>query len=149
MVQFLCLQEPTEKLGPHVKQSIYQPSNIKPLDCYFFRQGKYFKQKLYDRVAIDQIDMDICSRNSILKMHSLIHNQLAAKTFLLLIKYARYSSGYASKDPGHFENVQDVCFSFDKDFCSMLACNDCSFICCSHCHRLLCFNHFFIHDYKH
>jgi hypothetical protein len=25
---FICLQEPTEKLGPRVKQSIYQASNI-------------------------------------------------------------------------------------------------------------------------
>lgn len=216
---FICLQEPTGKLGPRVKQSIYQASNIhvscsksgkltkthiqywaenvlspsvsedclllldswsgqidptiyddifvenitckqmqippkttgdiQPLDRYFFRQWKYFKQKIYDRVAIDQINIDICSRNCILKMHSLIHNQLSAKTFSPLIKYSWYSSGYTSKDPGHFDSVHDVCFSFDEDFCSMVACDDYSFICCSHCHRILCFNHFFVNDHKH
>jgi hypothetical protein len=161
---FVCLQEPTGKLGPRVKQSIYQASNIhvscsksgkltkthiqywaenvlspsvsedclllldswsgqtdpsiyddifienitckqmqippkttgdiQPLDRYFFRQWKYFKQNIYDRVSIDQINIDICCRNCILKMHSLIHNQLSAKTFSPMIKYSWYSSGY-------------------------------------------------------
>jgi len=31
--------------------------DIQPLDCYFFREWKYFKQKIYDPVAIDQIDI--------------------------------------------------------------------------------------------
>jgi hypothetical protein len=216
---FICLQEPSGKLGPRVKKSIYQASNIhttcsksgkltkthikywaenvlcpsvskdclllvdswsgqtdpsiyndifnenitckqmqippkttgdiQPLDRYFFRQWKYFKQKIHDRVAIDQIDIDICSRNSILKMHSLIHSQLTAKKFSPLIKYAWYSSGYMSKDPGHFESVHDACFSFDEDLCSMPLCNECSFICCSHCFRILCFSHFFVNDHKH
>jgi hypothetical protein len=216
---FICLQEPTGKIGPRIKQSIYQASNIhvtcsksgkltkthiqywaenvlsscisedclllidswsgqtdpsiyddistenitckqmqippkttgdiQPLDRYFFRQWKYLKQKIYDRVAIDQMDIDICSRNCILKMHSLIHNQFAAQRFSPLIKYAWYSSGYMSKDPGHFDSVHDVCFSFDEDICSRPACNDFSFICCSHCRHILCFNHFFIEDHKH
>ena len=198
---FICLQERTGKLGPRVKQSIYQASHIlvtcnqsgkltkthiqywaenvlspsvsedcllmldswsgqtdpsifddafvenitckqmqvpsrttddiQPLDRYFFRHWKYFKQKIYDRVAIDQMNIDTCSRNFILKMHSLIHNQLTAKRFSSLIKYAWCSSGYITKDPGHFENVYDVCFSFDDDSCSMTACTDFSFICCS------------------
>jgi hypothetical protein len=155
---FICLQELTGKLGPRVKQSIYQASNIhvtcsksgkltkthikywadnilspsvskdcllllnswsgqtdpsiyddifdenitckrmqilpkttgdsQPFDHYFFRQWKYFKEKSYDHVTINHKEIDICSRNCILKMHSLIHNQLAAKTFSSLIKYA-------------------------------------------------------------
>ena len=41
--------------------------DIQRLDRYFFRQWKYFKQKIYDRVAIVDIDIDICCRNNILK----------------------------------------------------------------------------------
>ncbi|CAF0994765.1 unnamed protein product [Adineta ricciae] len=156
---FICLQEPTGKIGPRIKQSIYQASNIhvtcsnsfisgdclllidswsdqtvpsiyddistenitckqiqippkttrdiQPLDRYFFRQWKYLKQKIYDRVAMDQMDIDICSRNCILKRHCLIHNQFAAKRFSPLIKYVWYSRGYMSKDPGHFDSVHD------------------------------------------
>ena len=82
-------------------------------------------------------------------MHSLTHNQLAAKECSPLIKYAWYPSGYMSIDPGHLESVYDVCFSFDEDLCSMPACNDCSFIFCSHCYRILYFHHFFVNDHKH
>ncbi len=216
---FICLQEPTGKLGPRVKQSLYQANNIhvtcsksgkltkthirywaekvlypsvsknclllfdswsgqtdpktydevfteditcermqippkttgdiQPLDRYFFRQWKHFKQKICDRIAIDRIDVDITSRNNILKMHSLIHNQLSGIKFLPMIQYAWFSTGYLSKDPGTFENVQDVCFSFDQDFCSLPTCSDSSFICCSYCDRVLCFNHFFVDDHKH
>jgi len=41
--------------------------DIQPLDRYFFRQWKYFKQKICDRIAIDHIDIDITYRNSILR----------------------------------------------------------------------------------
>jgi hypothetical protein len=36
-----------------------------------------------------------------------------------MINYAWFATGYLSKDPGHFNNVQEVCFSFDEDFCSL------------------------------
>lgn len=216
---FVCLQEPTGRLGPRVKQSLYQANNIhvtcsksgkltkthmrhwaenvlhpsvsknslllldswsgqtdpdiyggvftkgitcermqippkttgeiQPLDRFFFRQWKYLKQKLCDRIAIDRIDIDITSRNNVLKMHSLIHNQLSATKFSPMIRYAWFSTGYSSKNPGRFENVQEVCFSFEEDFCSCPACTDSSFILCSHCDSVLCFKHFFVDDHKH
>ncbi len=216
---FICLQEPTGKLGPRVQRSLYQADNIhvscskagkltkthitywaekvlqpsvsedflllfdswsgqtdpssydgifddditcermqippkttgdiQPLDRYFFRQWKYLKQKICDRIAIDRIDIDITSRNNILKMHSSIHNQLSATKFKPMIRYAWFATGYLSQDPGTFDNVQDVCFSFDECFCSLSTCNDFSFISCSHCDSVLCFNHFFIDDHKH
>ena len=216
---FICSREPTGKLGPRVKQSLYQANNIhvtcsksgkltkthvqywaknilcpsvskdclllldswsgqtdpsiydhvfdknitckqmqippkttgdiQPLDRSFFRQWKYLKQKIYDRVAIDEMNVEIRSRNCILKMQSLIHNQLSAQRFSNLIKHAWHSSGYTTNQPDHFENVKDVCFSFAEDLCSEPACNESSFICCSHCSSILCFNHFFVNDHKH
>ncbi|CAF5203915.1 unnamed protein product, partial [Rotaria magnacalcarata] len=80
---------------------------IQPLDRYFFRQWKYFKQKNCDRLAIADINIDIAARNNVLKMHSLIHNQLTARKFISMIKYSWYSSGYLLDDPGPFQNAQD------------------------------------------
>ncbi|CAF2112656.1 unnamed protein product [Rotaria magnacalcarata] len=122
---------------------------IQPLDRYFFRQWKYFKQKNCDRLAIADINIDIAARNNVLKMHSLIHNQLTARKFISMIKYSWYSSGYLLDDPGPFQNAQDVCFSFDNDLCSFSECDDFAFIRCSHCSRILCFAHFFVLDHKH
>ncbi|CAF3943698.1 unnamed protein product [Rotaria magnacalcarata] len=81
--------------------------DIQPLDRYFFRQWKYFKQRICDRIAIDRMDIDITSRNSILKMNSLIQNQLTARKFSPMIKYSWHSSGYLQNDPSQFENVQE------------------------------------------
>jgi hypothetical protein len=216
---FVCLQEPTGKLGPRVLKSIYKASNIhitcsksgkltkshiqywaeevlkpsveenflllldswsgqtdcsifdeifdddiecehlqippkttshiQPCDKYFFRQWKYLYQRCFDRVAIDQLPIDLRTRDSILKLQSLIHNQLSSKRFIPMIRYAWFSCGYAVQDPGQFENVRDVCFSFDKDICSIVGCGDQTFICCSWCEDVLCFRHFFVEDHKH
>ena len=53
--------------------------DIQPLDRYFFRQWKYFKQKIYDRIAIDQMDIGVGARNFVLKMHSLIQTNSQLK----------------------------------------------------------------------
>lgn len=124
-------------------------SHIQPCDKYFFRQWKYLYQRCFDRVAIDQIPVDLRTRDSILKLHSLIHNQLSSKRFIAMIRYAWFSCGYAVQDPGQFENVRDVCFSFDEDACSIVGCDDHSFICCSWCKKIFCFKHFFVEDHKH
>ena len=97
----------------------------------------FLNKNIDDHVAIDQMSVNACSGSFILKTHSSIHNQLTAEKFSSLIKYARYSSGYILKDSRRFENVYNVCFSFDDDLCSMTACSDFSFTCCSHYHRIL------------
>ncbi len=99
-------------------------------------------------MAIDQLPIDLRSRDSILKLHSLIHNQLSSKRFIPMIRYAWYTCGYAVQDPGRFKNVRDTCFSFDKDICSIIGCSDHTFICCSWCGAVLCFCHFFVEDDK-
>lgn len=124
-------------------------ADIQPCDKYFFRQWKYFYQMCFDRVAIDQLQVDLRLRNNILKLHSLIHNQLSSDRFARMIKYAWYSCGYIKQDPGPFENVRNICFSFEVDSCSVAGCDDGSFICCSWCDKILCFHHFFVADHKH
>ena len=65
----------------------------------------FFKQKIHDRVTIDQMNINAGSRSFVLKMHSLTYNQLTAERFSSLIKYVRYSSGHIARDLGHSENV--------------------------------------------
>ena len=81
----------------------------------------FSKQKVHDRMAVDQTNIDACSRSFILKMHSLIHNQLKAERFSRLVEYGGYSSGYISKDPGYLKNVYNVYFSIDDHLCSLTA----------------------------
>jgi hypothetical protein len=124
-------------------------ADIQPCDKYFFRQWKYFYQMCFDRVAIDQLKIDLRLRNNVLKLHSLIHNQLSSRRFSPMIKYAWYSCGYIKQNPGPFENVRDICFSFEVVSCSITDCDEGAFMCCSWCNSILCFHHFFIIDHKH
>ncbi|CAF1027280.1 unnamed protein product, partial [Didymodactylos carnosus] len=82
-------------------------ADIQPRYKYLFRQWKYLRQKCFDRVMIDQLPIDMRSRNNTLKMHSLIHNQLASRRFWPMVQYAWYICGYRSEDPGKFENIQE------------------------------------------
>jgi hypothetical protein len=63
-------------------------ADIQACNKYFFRQWKYLYQRCFDRLAIDQLKIDLKSRDSILKLHALIHNQLSSDRFSLMIKYA-------------------------------------------------------------
>ncbi len=102
----------------------------------------------FDRVAIDQLTIDLRLRNNILKLHSIIHNQLSSNRFTSMIKYAWHSCGYIKQDPGQFYNVHDICFSFEADSCSTADCGEGSFIRCSWCNEILYFHHFFVVDHK-
>ncbi|CAF1652580.1 unnamed protein product, partial [Adineta ricciae] len=77
---------------------------IQPLDKYFNRQIKNLAKKLYDRVALDQLDVNLHERNNINKLVSLIHNQLSAPVFKNMILYSWFASGYLKRDPSPFKN---------------------------------------------
>jgi hypothetical protein len=120
-------------------------SFIQPLDVYFFRQWKLFARRIKERISLDEIDVNLNDRNNIIKMHSLIHNQLSSPSFHGMIKYSWFKSGYITENPGKFQNVIQVCFKFSEQVCYQ-DCSQCSvgvFIICSWCKFPLCFTHFF------
>lgn len=119
---------------------------IQPLDVYFNRQYKVIARKLYDYVRLHDLDINLANRNNIIKMNSLIYNQLSSKLFNPMIRYAWYQSGYLENDPGTFRNVKEICFTLENDSCSMEKCSQLTFILCSWCQKSLCIHHFFI-DY--
>ncbi len=46
-------------------------SKIQPLDTFFHRQRKVIARHLYDRILLDDMDMNAMERNNILKYHHL------------------------------------------------------------------------------
>ncbi|CAF4354128.1 unnamed protein product [Didymodactylos carnosus] len=55
---------------------------LQPQDCYFTRQIKSFLKACYHRVALDELDMHLHERNNIIRLASLMHNQLSADVFM-------------------------------------------------------------------
>ncbi len=122
---------------------------IQPLDVFFNRQMKVVSRRLYDRVLLDELDINISERNNIIRLMSLTHNQISSEVFCRMIQYAWYASGYSDNHSGSFKTASEVCFSFDATICTMSSCDVASFICCSWCAKPLCFNHFFLNYHFH
>lgn len=118
-------------------------SMIQPLDVYFNRQYKVIARKLYDYIRLYNIDVNMAQRNNLIKMNSLIYNQLSSTVFNRMIQFAWFQSGYLKDDPRPFQNVKEVCFTIVSYSCDVNNCDGTTFICCSWCKRSLCFAHFF------
>jgi hypothetical protein len=124
-------------------------SLIQPLDVYFNRQWKTIARKVYNRVRLDQLNINMSEQNNIIRLQSLIQNQMSRSKFVPTIKYARYVSSYSKQNPGLFQNIKEVCFSFDCDNCSEQSSDQSPFITCSRCRKDLCFDHFFVSYHIH
>jgi len=122
-------------------------SIAQPLDCYYFGQHKDIARKMYERVSLDNININLREINNIIKMKSLIINQLSAEIFKPMIRYSWFASGYLQSHPGQFKNVKEVCFQFACEACTV--CANSAFICCSWCREFLCFQCFYIQYHTH
>jgi len=56
------------------------------------------------------LEVKLHSRNTILKLQSLTHNQFSSPRFTNLFQYAWYKSGYLEYRPGEFDTPVDFCF---------------------------------------
>jgi len=124
-------------------------AKIQPLDVFFNHEYKVIARRVYDRVILDDIDIKIAQRNNINRLHSLIHNQISARIYKPIIRYAWFKSGYLHNHPGQFQTVTDVCFKLSQPHCDISSCDSFSFIRCSYCRKILCVNHFFIEYHMH
>ena len=66
---------------------------------------KNLAKRLYNRVALDQLNVILHERNTLIKLVSLIHNQLSAPVFENMILYSWYACGYLKDDPSPFKNI--------------------------------------------
>jgi hypothetical protein len=126
-------------------------SELQPLDCFYNRQIKNFIKKIYNRVALDQIPIHLYERNNIIKLVSLMHDQLSAPVFQLMVKYSWFSAGLLKQNPAPFSTVNEICFPsiVSHEQCELQACVESVFITCAHCSKKLCFQHFFISYHYH
>jgi len=80
-----------------------------------------FVKKIYNYVSLEEIDIEIRIRNCIIKMHSLIYNQLQSPLFYRMLRYAWFKPGYCNENP-EFDNVRDICFKFSEIDCNIDNC---------------------------
>jgi hypothetical protein len=112
-------------------------------------QMKSIFRHTYDRVMLDQLPIVMSERTNIIRLVSLVHSQMSSKLFEPMIRYAWFASGYTDNDPGPFQSVTEVCFTFRSSSCQIKDCSLSPFIQCSWCRRLLCFEHFFAEYHFH
>jgi len=122
---------------------------IQPLDVYFFRQYKIFTGLISGRIVLDQINLDLKNRNNLLRMHSLVYNQLQSQDFTPMLKYAWYVSGYTEVRAGKFLNLKEILFDFENEDCDESMCQNQAFIKCAYCKMHLCFEDFFVKNHYH
>lgn len=114
---------------------------LQPLDVYGFRMWKNFVRTFSDMVILKNEDLNLHSRNNIIKMHSLVHNQLSSPRFKDSFEYAWYAAGYIDNRPGKVENPKRFCFNSNFVTCDI--CGKTAIITCSWCKKSLCLRHFF------
>ena len=88
---------------------------IQPCDVYYSRQYKYLVRKMYYHVRLYDLNIHLAQRNNIIKLNSLVNNQLFSPKFYSMIQYSWYQSGYSTNNPSAFENVEEACFFFDDN----------------------------------
>jgi len=90
------------------------------------------------------LEVKLHSRNAILKLQSLAHNQFSSPRFINLFKYALYKSGYLKHKPEEFDISVDFCFKkYSKPTCDIC---EIAIIICAWCKKSLSITHFF-HDH--
>jgi len=131
-------------------------SLCQPLDTTFHRQLKYFARALHEEFKLKyskevSANDEITTRNNIIKMHSILHNQLSAPIFQPMIKYCWFSSGLSDDKP-LFKSVREACFHFETSegtVCGNDNCKNPRFVKCAHCRKIFCFPCFFIQYHFH
>jgi hypothetical protein len=66
-------------------------SMIQPLNIYFNLQYKVIARKFYYYIRLHNVGIKLAQRNNLIKMNSLIHNQLSSKTFNRMIQYTWFN----------------------------------------------------------
>ncbi|KAJ4436178.1 hypothetical protein ANN_18808 [Periplaneta americana] len=86
---------------------------IQPLDIYFLRQHKIYARRItdYTRTLAENPELKSGNRVFIMKMRSVIHNQLSAPVYRSMLQYSWQSAGYVNPEQvSDFKNIIQVAF---------------------------------------
>ena len=79
----------------------------------------------------------------IMKLHSVIYNQLPAEAYKQMLRYKWQNAGYDIGEPvDNFTSLIDMKFSTNIIQCSVMACDHLAFLNCEFCSHSYCFEHF-------
>src|SRR5271156_5221665 len=78
-------------------------SQLQPLGKYFFRQYNVLRKELSDRIRIDGLAIELHNRVNVIKLHSIIHNQLRSPKFTNMIRFAWVDCGYEHQQSHEFQ----------------------------------------------
>ena len=70
------------------------------LDVYFNRQYKAIVRKVHDCIRLGELDINISERNNIIKLNSLVYNQVSSQKFENITRYAWLAPKYLKTNPG-------------------------------------------------
>ena len=121
---------------------------LQPLDVNFNRQLKIFYNRVIEEAFYQNITASVTSREGILNLQSLLHDQLSSPKYRDMLLYAwrntdpnfNATSEMGTVPPRMVNHIQ---FDFDAaELCQRQDCRNHAFLKCSHCGRLICLNHF-------
>ena len=117
---------------------------VQALDVYGFHTWKNYVRLFSDSAILLDQDLNLHIRNNIIKLQSLVHNQLSSPRYHSLFKYSWFKSGYVAEKPGEFANPVDFSFkTFSNTLREISGCQNVAAIRCSWCTKSLCFKHLF------
>ena len=99
-------------------------------------------------VLLDKIDIELHSRNAIINLHALIHNQFSAPIFNNRRKHA-WKKAQFTVECDAFDAPDNVIWKTEDSSCSTLNCKTASFIQCVYCRIHLCLTDFYTKFHKH
>lgn len=117
-------------------------ATTQPLDVFYNRQWKRVVRQFYDHVACQTLNINLYSRDNIIKMQSLVHHMFTHETFVPMGQYAFYASGLRPDRSPYFQTPAEVLFPPALASCSN--CPSKAFIRCVFCGVDLCFQEFFV-----
>ena len=104
---------------------------MQPLDVFGFRIWKNFVRHFSDSVTLMNSDVNLHSRNNIIKLQSLVRNQLNSSRYINIFKQGWFKSNYIDKKPENSDNPVEFGFGGSQPHCDIPGRKNVSIIRCS------------------
>ena len=77
----------------------------------------------YNRVIFDQLPIVMSTRDNIIRLVLLTHNQMSAEIFRGLIRCTWHANSYVERQLEVFKTVDEVCFNIGINSCQVANCD--------------------------